>query len=1093
MSPTPETREEYSAKIPALQVLLALGWEYLPPAECTALRGGIREVLLTDSLVRELRERRFEWAGEEHRLSANAIEQIVRELGTTGIHEGLLTANERIYDKLTLGVTVTEFIDGKRVMPTIPLMDWEHPENNRFQVTEEFEVLDAGGIHKRIPDLVCFVNGIPLVVMEAKRPESGNPNKSMVVEGVSQQLRNQGNDEIPHLFAYAQLLLAISGTEGRYGTIKTPAKFWSVWEEEELDEARFHAVKNTPMTPAQQDAVFAERPARMREYFQSLWSKEMVPSSQDRLLTSLLSRDRLLWLIRYFMIFDKRAGKIVARHQQAFGVMSMLRRVTKLDKKGARQGGVIWHTTGSGKSFTMVFLCKAMLIHPELGDCRIIVVTDRVDLEKQLAKVFVSSGALGSAMASKKEGDRLKARSGKDLAQRIGQGTERIIFTIIDKFQTASRQKECFNPSDKLIVLIDEAHRSQEGETHERMRLALPNAAYIGFTGTPLLKKNKTRNRFGRIIHAYTMKKAVKDGTVTPLVYEERKPELGVNEAAIDNWFDKLTEKLSEKQKNDLKKKFAGNGAVYASENRIELIAWDIASHFVDNYKDLGTGLKAQLATESKLSAIRYHNYLEQTGLVSSAVVISPPDTREGHDSVDDSALPEVQEWFKKTVGHSSDAREYERQVIEDFGTTGDPDILIVVDKLLTGFDEPRNAVLYIDKPLKQHSLIQAIARVNRLHPEKEFGLLVDYRGILKELDTAIQDYRDLESNTQAGYDIDDLDGLYSQVSTEYKKLPRLHDKLWAIFAGVKNRRDFEQYRLLLVPKFEDDEEGNSFDANQKVREDFYQALSEFGMCLKLALASRSFYEDGSFSEKDIQTYKDDLRFFVSLRKKARQDAQETVDYSAYEKQIRKLVDKHVVGKSIDGSKNPVLVQSLLEADPEKWSREKTKNETEIIRSRMKKTVEQDLADDPYAQKVFSELIKEAIQRAESLFDRPLEQYAIMKELEQKLESRSMKDIPAELKENATARSYFGIFRLELDDDEKAQNDTRQLVEEALAIDGVVKSAMLEHSLSPKSMEAAIRKGLLPRLFELFGMDKAKKLIEWVIKVTRVRLSREAA
>ncbi|MCB2226716.1 MAG: type I restriction endonuclease subunit R [Desulfarculaceae bacterium] len=1094
MSLTPETKEEYSAKIPALQVLMAMGWEYLSPAECLAKRGNNREVLLKDSLVQELRERRFEWGGEEHPLSANAIEQIVRDVESHGLNEGLLTANERIYDKLALGITVTEFIDGKKVQPTIPIIDWDHPANNRLQVTEEFEVLDTSGVHKRIPDLVLFVNGIPLVVIEAKRPESGNPNKSMVDEGVSQQIRNQKNEEIPLLFVYAQLLMAISGTDGRYGTIKTPAKFWSVWQEEELEEAHFKRIKNTALIDEQKQAIFAGRPAKVRSYFESLWSHEMVASDQDRLLISLASPARLLETIRFFMIFDKKAGKIVARHQQAFGVKKMLERVTKLDSRGARQGGVIWHTTGSGKSFSMVFLSKALLLHPELRDCRIIVVTDRVDLEKQLSKVFISGGAFGSAIASKKEGARAKARSGKDLARRIGKGNERIIFTIIDKFQTASKQKECYNPSDKIIVLIDEAHRSQEGETHERMRQALPNAAYIGFTGTPLLKKNKTQNRFGPIIHAYTMQKAVTDGTVTPLLYEERRPELVVNETAIDNWFDKLTQKLSEEQKSDLKKKFANKGAVYGSENRIELVAWDIASHFVDNYKDLNTGLKAQLATDSKLSAIRYQKLLEKTGLVSSAVVISPPDTREGHEDVDSEEIPEVQEWFKKNIGHASDAQEYERQVVEDFSTDGKPDILIVVDKLLTGFDEPRNAVLYIDKPLKQHGLIQAIARVNRLHPAKDYGLLVDYRGILKELDTAIKEYRDLETDTQGGYDVEDLAGLYSQVGTEYKKLPLLHDKLWAIFKDVRNRRDLEQYRQVLVPKYEDDEEGNTFDANQKVRDDFYQALTEFGMCLKMALASRSFYEDGSFGENDIATYKGDLRFFTNLRKVARQDAQETIDYSEYEKHIRLLVDKHVVGQAIKESEDRYLIDELLETeDPEKWSEEKTRNETEIIRSRIKKTIEQDLADDPYAQQVFSELLKMAIKEVEAQFEHPFKQFSLFKELEKQVAEREMEGIPPELKDKPKARAYWGVLRMETDAKGSETAGDDQLAGEALEIDKVVTTAVAEHSLNLKSMEAEINKGLLPRLFDMFGIEVAKKLIEEIINITRIRLSRDAA
>ncbi|MBA1445599.1 MAG: HsdR family type I site-specific deoxyribonuclease [Chromatiales bacterium] len=1083
MSMLPETKEQYSSHIPALKTLLALGWKYLSPAACLEKRGGNRSVVLKDELIESLKRRRFEYKGEQYPLSPNAIEQIVRELSSPGLNEGLLTASERIYNKLCLGVTVTEFIYGKKHLPTIPVIEWGDVANNSFLVAEEMEVLSTAGTHTRRPDLVCFVNGLPLVVIEAKRPDSGNPNKNMIDEGISQSIRNQKNDEIPGLFAYAQLLLAISNTDGRYGTTKTIKKFWACWREEEFTEAHFHQIKNMPLKPEAHAGLFADKPAKVRNYFEQLWAGEELPTEQDRLLISLLTPERLLEFIRYFVLYDKKNGKIVARYPQAFGIKALIERINQRTPDGGREGGVLWHTTGSGKSFTMVFLCKALLLHPSLKESRIIVVTDRIDLEKQLANTFLSGGAFGSIIASKKEGEKARVRSGKDLAKRIGQGTERIIFSIINKFNTASKQPECYNPSDNLIVLIDEGHRSQGGENHERMRKALPNAAYIAFTGTPLLKDDKTTNKFGPILHAYTMQRAVEDGTVTPLLYEERQPDLAVNEKAIDNWFDKITAALSEEQRADLKKKFARKGAVYKSQNRIELIAWDIAVHFNENIKKLNQGLKGQIACDSKLSAIRYKKYLDETELVSSAVVISPPDTREGHKDVDEEKLPEVQQWWKENAGHDADG--YERSVLDDFSTPGDPDLLIVVDKLLTGFDEPRNTVLYIDKPLKEHNLIQAIARVNRLHEEKQYGLLIDYRGILEELDTAIQQFQDLASRTQSGYDIEDIDGLYGQMSTEYKRLPRLHDQLWAVFTGVKNRQDLEQYRQILIPEYGEDSDGNSYDKRQKVREDFYSALTDFGLCLKLALSSQSFFEDGTVTEAMIQTWKADLRFFTNLRKIARQDAQETVDYSSYEEQIRRLVDKQVVGNEVKEPEGVYIVSELGQGKPEEWSEEKTRNETDLIRTRARKTIEQELAGDPYAQKVFSQLLKEAIAEAEALFDHPLKQYALFKTFEEKLEARQLEGIPESLSGNPHARAYYGAMRLAMGDD-----SPHDLADEALAIDLIVDRAVAEQSLNPQGIEAEIRKGLLPRLFKLVGMDKAKEVIESVIQITRVGLSR---
>lgn len=1088
MSVIPETKEVFSSQIPALQVLMAMGYEYLSPAQALAYRGGqTSEVLLRSVLIAELCKRRFNWKGQEYPLSNNAIDDIVRQLASPGLGEGLLSANERLYDHLTLGLTVTEFIDGKKAQPTIALIDWENPANNCFQVTDEFEVLNAGGTGTRRPDIVCFVNGIPLVCIEAKRPDPHNPHKDMLKEGISQHLRNQGVAEIPHLFAYCQLLLSVNGLDGRYATTRTPAKFWALWREELLNDDIFDAIKNTALSESQSAQLFGYRPAWMRQYFDSQSAQgRLLVTGQDKLIVSLLQPDRLLEFMRFFILFDKKSGKIAARYQQYFGIKKLVDQVTRKDSRDARQGGVIWHTTGSGKSFTMVFMAKALILHEQLKPCRFFVVTDRIDLETQLSKVFANAGAL----ASPRDVEKAKATSGKDLAQRISQGNERILFSIINKFATASKQPECHNPSSDIIVLVDEGHRSHGGETHERMRQALPNAAYIAFTGTPLLKNDKTTNKFGPIIHAYTMQRAVEDGTVTPLLYEERVPELGTNAKAIDNWFERITEGLTDKQRADLKKKFAQKGQIYQSESRIELIAHDIADHFVKNVAD---GLKAQLATDSKLSAIRYKKYLDESGVVSSAIIVSPPDTREGHEEVDESQLPEVQQWWLTHVGNQSEEA-YTKEVIRRFADEDDPQILIVVDKLLTGFDEPRNAVLYIDKPLKQHNLIQAIARVNRLHELKKFGLLIDYRGILKELDTTLEAYQNLAERTQDGYDIDDLIGLYRQVNTEYKKLPVLHDTLWAIFKDVKNRADLEQFRQVLIPHYQTDDAGDSYDAKQKVREDFYEALTAFSLCLEIALGSSSFYEDRSFSEEDIRTYKRDVRFFSQLRQIARQDAGETVDYSDYATRIKKLIDKHVVGEGIRESEGVFIVNELGKQKPEDWTDEKTRNETDIIRTRLKKTIEQDLQDDPYAQKVFSELLDEAIRDAEAMFEHPFKQYVLFRDLEEKLAEREVPDTPDPLATNPHAKAYFGVFKLVFGDESfnaLSEADMHSYVEQALAIDELVDKAVAENSVNPQNIEAEIRKGLLPRLFKLIGMDKAKEVIEHIVQITRVGLSKE--
>jgi len=1100
MNAAPQTREQYSAHIPALHLLCNLGWNFLSTAACLALRGGTREVLLKPSLIEVLKTRSFDYKGQSYPLSPSAIDQILRELSAVSLGDGLLPANERLYQKLALGITVTEFMpDGKKHQPTVAVIDWADPAANRWDVTEELQVLSSQGTHHRAPDVVGYVNGIPLVVIEAKRPDgahgSSSASKAMIAEGISQQLRNQRPDEVPQLFGYAQLLLAISPTEGRYGTTHTPAKFWARWRDEELDEAHFTALKNAPLPVATQAALFAGKPPALRSYFESLWSQPMLPNDQDRLLASLLAPARLLALMRSFVLFDRKVGKIVARYQQFFGIRTLLARIGQFRPDGGREGGVIWHTTGSGKSFTMVFLTKALLLHQGLQECRVVVVTDRLDLEDQLARNFISGGAFGSAVATQREAERSKAVSGRDLARRIGSGTERITFTLVHKFNTASRLPECRNDSANLIVLVDEGHRSHGGETHERMRKALPRAAYAAFTGTPLLKDEKAAGKFGPILHAYTMQRAVEDETVAPLLYEERVPELTINEEAVNRWFDKITAGLSDAQRSDLKKKYAKRGAIYGATQRIELIAWDIATHFSENFKALGLGLKGQVATDSKLDAIRYKKALDETGLVSSVVVISPPDTREGNTEVDEDTLPEVQKWWKQNAAtHGNDLQAWERQALQAFGSDGEPDLLIVVDRLLTGFDEPRNTVLYIDKPLKGHNLIQAVARVNRLHDAKRYGVLVDYRGILKELDTAIRAYQDLETRTQGGFDIADIEGLYRQFSTEYKRLPALHDTLWSFFKGVANRKDMEQYRQVLSPRFVTGSDEQEYDERQKLRDDFSVALTGFGLCLQTALSSRSFFEDKSFSEALIARYKDDLRFFTTLRQIARQDAMETVDYSVYEEQIRRLVDKQVIGKQVREPDGVYLVHQLGQPeDTAEWSDEKTRNETDLIKTRLRKTIEQELADDPYAQKVFADLLKNAIAEAEAMFDHPLKQYALFKEFESRLDVRETPGVPDMLAGNPQAKAYYGAIRLVLGEAAFAALDAVALgryTGYALAISQVVQKAVAENSLNPQSIESAIRKGLWPLLFESLGMDNARAVIEQVIQIVRVGLSR---
>ena len=588
------------------------------------------------------------------------------------------------------------------------------------------------------------------------------------------------------------------------------------------------------------------------------------------------------------------------------------------------------------------------------------------------------------------------------------------------------------------------------------------------------------------------MQQAVEDKTVTPLLYEERIPELNVNDKAIDAWFDRSTSKLTDEQRADLKRKFSQKGQIYQTEGRIDLIAYDISDHF-QNFKR--QGLKGQLACDSKASAIRYKEALDKIGKLTSVVAMSSPDTREGHDAVDKESKDIVQNWWKSNVG-SNDEKAYTKAIIEEYGRDDGPDLMIVVDKLLTGFDEPKNTVLYIDKPLKEHNLIQAIARVNRLHSKKQFGYLIDYRGILKELDTTIEKYQDLAERTQGGFDIDDLKGLYNRMDTEYKKLPGLHNDLWQIFSAVKNKQDGPALRQVLAPKIED-VEGQLVDSNLKKRDDFYSALTAFSNCMKVALQSATYFEDKSF-ESRRELFKNNLKMFVALRKQVREDANETIDYDEYAEDIKSLLDKHIAGIEIKEPDGAYLVGNLgKNVKPTDMTDDEARNQTDKITGRITKMIEQDLADDPYAQEYFSKLLKKAIEDAKAMFDAPVKQYILFADFEQDVKDRKVPDMPEAFhdengKLNKHAQAYYGLFQHLFGKDyfsDKGISD-EQLTQYAFSIDEVVNNAVAEYSINPSEIDNAISMKLLPMLFADLGVQDAQSYIEEVLKITRLGISR---
>jgi type I restriction enzyme, R subunit len=1027
-----------AAQQDALRQLSALGWNLLTAQQAHALRAGSeREVLLRTRLVEMLQSRRFDYKGQSHALSAQGIEQILHAVQSLGMSEGLLPANERFYQLLTLGVTVREFMpDGKIHQPTIALIDWDDPSRNALDAVGAMPVLSAQGTHRRMPCVVAFVNGLPLAVLDVQAPGAGATAMEALGESMRRHLEQQRHDDIPQLYAYAQLLLASSGVAARYGTTATPPRFWARWREEEF--------------------TAAPRPS----------------SEQDELLRALLSPARLLELLRVFVLFDRKRGKVVARYPQFFGIRALLARLGQRAPDGTREGGVVWHSAGSGKSFTMVFLAKALALHAATQACRILVVTDRIDLQAQLARNFASGGAFGSALATRRHGERARTQSARDLALRIGQGSERILFALVQKFIAASHLPECRNDSPDIVILVDESHRSHGGEAHVRMRRVLPRAACIAFTGTPLLQREKAVARFGAIVHAYPMQRAVDDGAVVPLLYEERMPPDPADAAACSRWIEQILAGLPATQRAELERRLATQGATL---DRLELIAWDLALHFHALRQQLGCGIKGQLATASKSEAVRYHAILQAMGLVRSAVVMSAPATPEGDTGADAQRHADLLRWWHDHVGRDSQA--YEARVLSGFASDGAPDLLIVVDRLLTGFDEPRNTVLYIDKPLKEHNLLQAVARVNRLHDAKREGLLVDYRGILKALDTAMRAYQDLQARTQGGYDLDDIDGLYRQLREECQQLPALHAALWALFSQVQPPRDAQACRQLLMPRLV---EGEPFahDARRAAREQFYMALARFEHCLLTALSSRSFREDAGHFAQVVPRYQQDLEFFTELRDVVRRDAWHAAPALA------------PVAREPQADYLPPPRPSGRE-DPACWDEETTRSEAALLRTRLQRVIDQELAEDPLAQQVFGERLRQVQAQAE--FATPRAQHALFLSLQAQLKDRTVPGTPDTLAGDAVARACHGICRLIMGDDAVAALADGG-VPLARTMEEAVRRAIAEHALNATNVEAAIRKALLPHLFaQMGGLEAAGAALDLLVHITQRRLARGGA
>jgi type I restriction enzyme R subunit len=1065
MSATPSFLEDRISQIPALQLLQNLGYVYLRPQEVFLERKGrLSNFLLEDVLEKQLRRlNRIRFKGSEYEFSDANIQAAIETLKDVPF-DGLVRTSEKIYDLLSLGKSFEQTVAGDTKSFTIQYVDWQSPANNVFHVAEEFEVERVGSHQTCRPDIVLFVNGIPFVVIECKRPDI----KGSLKEAISQQIRNQSNDHIPRLFTFAQILLAITKNEASYGTTGTSAKFWSIWREETDVTVEVGQLVNRALSREQKERLFADRPKYVRHYFDEKEVEAQEVTEQDRALYCLCRPERLLEISYKFIVFDAGEKKI-ARYQQYFAVRNTLERIKHRDEEGQRKGGVIWHTQGSGKSLTMVMLAKAIALDPEIQNPKIVLVTDRVDLDDQLYRTFHHSGK-----------EPVRARTGKHLMELLRGNKEAIIATTIFKFETGVKAQNFRDEGANIFVLVDESHRTQSGsrgeqygKAHEKMRRVLPKACYIGFTGTPLMKKEKnTARQFGGFIDTYTIRRAVEDKAVVPLLYEGRHVVQEVDEKAIDKWFEIVTKPLTPAQRADLKRKFSTADQLNKADRKIYLMAFDVSEHFRQNWK--GTGFKAQLTADLKASALKFKEYLDEFGQVTSEVLISGPDTREGNEEVDRVGTDEVQAFWKRMMDKYGGEDAYNKQIINAFRHDDDPEIIIVVDKLLTGFDAPRNTVLYLARSMKEHGLLQAIARVNRLWEGKDFGYVIDYYGVLSELGEALELYGALPE-----FDQEDLEDALTDIRQEIEKLPQKHSELWDIFKSVKNRMDEEAYELEL--------------AKEDVRQKFYTKLSAYSRALGIALSTVQFNLETP--EDKIERYKKDLAFFQKLRVSVKKRYSDEIDYKEYEAKVQKLINTHVSSEEILQITPPVNIfeQEKFQAEVEKLQTAASKADT--IAHRTKKTITEKMEEDPYFYRRFSKILEEAIEAYREQRISDAEYLSRVTEIMNSVVNRAGDDLPSILKNQDVAKAFYGVVnevftRLSLSGNESKEVAARA----ALQIDEIIRRNKVVDWIANLDAQNAMRNEIDDYLYELreesgieLSLDDMDLIVENSIDIAKAR------
>ncbi len=805
MTNTSDWNEKTLVENRFINQLKEMGYEHIHGPALDIERETQGEVVLKGRLIQAI-EKLNPW------ISENNLNKVLRSI--THIHAtSLMEANQSFHENLINMISIQQDLGKGKKNQTVKLIDFERPENNEFLVVDQFTISNARGTIR--PDLVLFVNGMPLVIIECKSPTL-SPDEQ-IGQGVKQLLRYQ--DQCEQLFHYNQILIATSNDRAKAGTIGARVQHYGEWKDP------------YPRTVAE------------------IGDK---PSVQDILVTGMFPRENLLDLIRNFIVYEPVEGRTIkklARYQQYRAVNKAINRILHAEDPRNR-GGVVWHTQGSGKSLTMVFLAVKLRRIKELKNPTIVIVTDRKDLDEQITNTFRRCGFPNPQQAA-------SVAKLKDLLQ-LGSGTT--IMTLVQKFQEDADKNEYpeLTKAENIFVMVDESHRTQYSGLAMNMRIAMPNACYLGFTGTPIDKEDKSTIRtFGTYIDKYTIEQAVEDGATVPIFYEARMVDLHVQGDSLDELFDRKFRDYTEEDRERIKKRYVIEEAIISSPKRIRRIVLDMIEHYETHIKP--NGFKAQVVAVTRDAAVTYKEMFDELSDYEAQVIISG-----GHND-------------EQRMRKHHMSKDEEKRVIERYKKPMSDDSLsfiIVCDKLLTGFDAPIEQVMYLDKPLKEHNLLQAIARTNRTYDKKTYGLIVDYFGVSRFLEEALGVFAE-----------QDIKGALQSIDSEIPRLQSRHRSAMRFFDYVR-KDDLEGCIQILEPV--------------DVRNEFDTSFKKFSESMDMILPSPK-----------GKPYLNDLKFLGKIRQLAKSRYREdSIDISDCGQKVKELIEEYLFATNIEVLHEPVDILS---------------------------------------------------------------------------------------------------------------------------------------------------------------------------------------